>query len=158
MGRWVDISFRCLPLRSVPHFTPPVDASDQQAAIYQKLRVASQKHGLHNSYYLHDGKCAFHLTNHELIGLLQFSFEGTLLTDVEDMKTLQCDLQVELQSEVCSWLAPQAVQWFADSVREAVKIEFDSFIEAGDLDKTVQRLEELHSTSDARGGFLGLGI
>ena len=47
------------------------------------------------------------------------------------------------------------VDWFADSVREAVKVEFDRFIAAGDLDKTFRRLEELRAASDSQGGFLG---
>jgi hypothetical protein len=39
-----------------------------------------------------------------------------------------------------------------------VKVEFNHFIAAGDLDKTVRRLEELRAASDAQGGFLGLGL
>jgi len=158
MSRWVDISFQCVPLRSVARMTPPVDAPNEAMAVFRKLRVAAQKHGFHNSYYLHDGTCVYHLTNHEQIGLLEFRFEGTVLTDAEDMKTRHGDLQVELVGEVCSWLATPVVDWFADTVREAVKVEFDRFIAAGDLDKTVRRLEELQAASDAQGGFLGIGL
>ena len=104
------------------------------------------------------GKCVYHLTNHEQLGVLEFCFEGTVLTDVEDLKTLHADLQVALAGEVCPWLVASAVDWFADSVREAVKVEFDRFIAAGDLDKTFRRLEELRAASDTLGGFLGIGL
>ena len=90
--------------------------------------------------------------------MLEFRFDGTVLTDTDDMKTLDCDLRVELAGEVCEWLTAAAIDWFADSVRAAVKVEFDRFIAAGDLDKAVQRLEELRTASDAQGGFLGLGL
>ncbi len=100
----------------------------------------------------------YHLTNHEQIGVLEFRFEGTVLTDAEDMKTRHCDLEVELAGEVCPWLVASVTDWFADSVREAVKVEFDQFISAGDLEKTVRRLEELQAASDAQGGFLGIGL
>jgi hypothetical protein len=155
MNPWVDITFQCLPLRSVPCFAPPVDASDELAATYGKLRAAVQKHGLHNTYYLHGGKCVFHLTNHDQIGMMEFSFAGTILTDAEDMHTLRCDLEVELTGEACDWLVTSVVDWFAETVREAVKVEFDRFIAAGDLEKTMRRLQELQAASDAQGGFLG---
>jgi hypothetical protein len=158
MSRWVDISFDCLPLRSVACFAPPVDVSREETELFRRLREAAEKHGLHNTYYLHNGKCVFHLTNHEKIGMMEFRFYGTVLTDTQDMNTLHCDLAVKLSGNVCEWLVSSVVDWFAESVREAVKIEFDRFIEAGDLEKTIQRIERLQATSDAQGGFLGLGL
>lgn len=155
MNRWVEITFRCLPLRSVPSFAPPVDESSEVADLFRKLRQAVAKHGLHNAYYLHEGRCVYHLANHEQIGVLAFAFEGTVLTDVDDMRTLHGDLQVELSGEACEWLVAPVVDWFADSVREAVKIEFDRFIAAGDLAKTKQRMRQIQAESDAQGGFLG---
>jgi hypothetical protein len=158
MTRWVEISFSCLPLRSFPTFSTPVDASSEVVSLFGRLRAAAQKHGTHNTYYLRDGRCAFHLANHEQIGLVEFGFEGTVLTDTEDLRTLRCDLDVQLLREVCDWLVAPVVEWFANSVREAVKIEFDRFIAAGDLDKTIQRIERLRAASDAGGGFLGMGL
>lgn len=155
MNDWVDITFTCLPLRSVTCFAPPVDASDEVEETYGKLRAAVQKHGLHNSYYLHGGKCVFHLTNLEQIGMIEFAFAGAILTETQDMHTLRCDLQVELTGETCDWLTASVVDWFGESVREAVKVEFDRFIAAGDLQKTIERLQQLQATSDAQGGFLG---
>lgn len=158
MNRSVDISFRCLPLRSVASLAPPVDAPPEVVSLYRRLREAAAKHGFHNSYYLHEGKCVFHLTNHEQVGLLEFGFEGTVLTDADDMATQHCDLDVRLDREVCGWLVAPVVEWFSDTVREAVKVEFDRFIAAGDRDKTLQRLERLAAQTEARGGFLGMGL
>jgi hypothetical protein len=158
MGHWVDITFRCVPLRSMARLNPPLDAPDEVLAVFRRLRAAAEKHGFHNSYHLHDGKCVYHLTNHEQIGMLEFRFEGTVLTDADDLKTLDCDLQVDLAGEVCDWLVAAAIDWLAESVRAAVKVEFDRFIAAGDLDKTVQRLEELRIASETQGGFLGIGL
>ncbi|MGA2061091.1 MAG: hypothetical protein ABSG67_11465 [Thermoguttaceae bacterium] len=158
MTRWVEISFDCLPLRSVACFTPPVDASREEADLYRRLREAAQKHGIHNAYYLHGGKCVFHLTNHEQIGMLNFHFDGVVLTDEKDMSTQECDLEVVLVGDTCDWLVDLVVKWFAESVCRALKIEFDRFIAAGDLDKTVKRLERLQAESDAKGGYLGLGL
>jgi hypothetical protein len=158
MSRWVEISFNCLPLRSVACFAPPVDTTREEAALYKRLREAAQKHGIHNTYYLHDGKCVFHLANHDQIGMIEFRFNGTVLTDEKDMKTQNCDLAVELAADVCEWLVAPVVEWFAESVRQAVKIEFERFIAAGDLDKTIRRLEQIQAASDAKGGYLGLGL
>ena len=155
MNRWVDITFRCLPLRSVASFAPPVDAPQEVAVTYRRLRAAAQKHGLHNTYYLHEGTCTFHLTNHDQIGTIEFAFAGTVLTDAGDVHTLRCDLEVELTGEVCEWLVAPVVDWFAESVREAVKVEFDRFIVAGDLGKAIERLRQLQAASDAQEGFLG---
>jgi hypothetical protein len=158
VNRSVEISFECLPLRSIPSFTPPVDATAEVVSLCRRLRDAEHKHGSHNTYYLHGGQCTFHLTNDEQIGTLTFRFEGTVLTDADDMATTGCDLEVELAGEVCPWLVAPVVEWFADTVREAVKVEFDRFIVAGDLARTIERIEQLQAASDAHGGFLGMGL
>jgi hypothetical protein len=158
MKRYVDITFDCLPLRSVGRFDPPIDATDEQVEFYDRLRRAATKHGLHNSYYLYRAACVFHLTNDAEIGMVEFAFEGTVLTDTDDLKTRQCDLEVRLQREVCEWLTAPAVTWLAETVREAVVIEFDRYIAAGDLNKTIERMERLRAESEAQGGFLGMGL
>lgn len=155
MDRWVDISFRCLPLRSLPTLATPVDATSEVAELHRKLRAAADKHGFHNTYYLLEGTCVFHLTNHEQIGALEYSFEGTVLTDSDDMHTRRADLHVALVGEVCEWLVAPVAEWFVETVHEAVKVEFDRFIAAGDLERTVARLRQIEAASDAQGGFLG---
>jgi hypothetical protein len=158
MARCVDISFDCFPLRSVGRFDPPLDAPPEQRARCQRMRSAADKHGLHNTYYLGNARCVFQLTNDEQLGMIEFSFEGTVTTDLEDQRTLRCDLEVELQREVCPWLTAPAVRWLTETVIEAVRVEFDRYIAAGDLRKTIQRIERLQAEADACGGFLGMGL
>jgi hypothetical protein len=158
MTHWVNISFDCLPLRTVSCFSPPVDASYSEKSLYRGLREAAEKHGVHNAYYLHAGKCVFHLTNDEQVGMLDFHFEGVALTDETDTSTRECVLTVELGGDTCGWLVEPVVKWFVESVGRAVKVEFDRFIAVGDLEKTVKRLERLQAESDAKGGYLGLGL
>jgi hypothetical protein len=154
----VEISFDCLPLRSLGRLDAPLDAPDEQRALAERIRLAVAKHGTHNVYYLCNGVCRFHLTNDAELGAVEFSFEGCVLTNTDDVKTLRADLKVELQREVCPWLTTPAVAWLGESVLEAVRVEFDRYIAAGDLKKTVERLEKLQAMSDAWGGFLGMEI
>ena len=111
MQHYVDVMFDCLPLRSVGRFDPPIDAAADVVEFHDRLRRAAAKHGLHNSYYLYRATCIFHLTNDAEAGMVEFAFEGTVLTDTDDLKTRQCDLEVRLQREVCDWLTAPAVQW-----------------------------------------------
>jgi hypothetical protein len=158
MGQWLEISFDCLPLRSVGRFDPAPDAPAESESLCQRLRQAAAKHGLLNSYYLDRGCCRFHFTNDDHTGIVEFGFRGTALTDARDMKTLGCDLEVELAGEVCDWLTAAATAWLTDCVRHAVPVEFDRFIAAGDLRRTVERLEKLRAETEARGGFLGMDL
>lgn len=158
MNRYLDITFDCLPLRSVGRFDIPIDASPEYRAQCERIKLAAEKHGLHNSYYLHNASCVFHLTNDQHFGMLEFGFEGTVLTDPDDQKTLRCDLEVQLRQETCDWLTEPIVAWFAETVSHAVRIEFDGYIAAGDLEQTIQRIERSQAESDAQGGFLGLGL
>ena len=72
------------------------------------------------------------------------------------MRAESCDLEVTLAAETCSWLTEPMVDWFATTVTHSVKCEFDRYIEAGDLEKTKQRIEELEASSDASGGYVGM--
>jgi hypothetical protein len=155
---YVDVSFDCLPLRSIVRFDVPMDASAEFRARVERIKQATVKHGLHNSYYLHNARCVFHLTNDPQVGMLQFDFEGTVLTDAEDRKALDCDLTSVLAAETCDWLTEPAVSWFRETVGHAVLIEFDRYIAAGDLARTVERIARLESESEAHGGYLGMGL
>jgi hypothetical protein len=158
MKQWLEIDFDCLPLRSVGRFDPELDAPAETVEFSSRLRQAAAKHGLHNSYYLHRGCCRFHLTNDDQIGTVEFSFHGVVLTDSGDVKTLGCDLEVALAGEVCDWLTAAAADWLAQTVRHAVVVEFDRFIAAGDLARTIERIEQLRAETEAGGGFLGMGL
>ena len=158
MSDWVEIRFDCLPLRTVSRFDVPLDAEPEFQAFCQRVKQATAKHGLHNTYYLYNAKCVYHLTNDAKIGVLEFRVEGAVLTDPQDLHTKACDLAVDLADESCDWLTRQAVDWMRETVVRAVRVEFDRFIAAGDLARTVARLEKLQSELDARGGFVGMGL
>lgn len=156
MSQFVDIEFDCLPLRSVGRMDIPIDASPKYRARCEKIKHALETHGSYNSYFLYNAQCTFHLTNQPDYGMVQFSFEGTVLTDETDQKTVRSDLCVELVRETCDWLTAPATNWLSESVSQAVEIEFNRYIAAGDLAQTIQRIEQLKAQSDERGGFVGM--
>lgn len=158
MTRYVEVTFDCLPLRSLGRLDVPLDAPPALQALADRIRQAIRKHGSHNTYYLYNAACVFHLTNDPKLGMLDFRFEGTVLTDPEDQKTVHGDLQIELRSETCDWLTQPVVEWFRQTVSRAVLAEFDRYIAAGDLKRTIQRIGQLQAITDARGGFLGMGL
>ncbi|MGD9645343.1 MAG: hypothetical protein AB7U73_06495, partial [Pirellulales bacterium] len=80
MPRYVDIEFDCLPLRSVGRLDIPLDASPAYRARCERIKHAIETHGSHNTYFLYNANCKFHLTNDPALGMLEFRFEGTALT------------------------------------------------------------------------------
>jgi len=156
MNRWVDIAFDCLPLRTIGRLDIPIDASPKYRARCERIQRAIAAHGSFNSYFLYNAQCVFHLTNSDETGMLQFRFEGTALTDERDEKTHRCDLEVELLRETCDWLTEPIVAWFRETVPQAVKVEFDRYIAAGDLRQAIQRVERIQAESDERGGYVGM--
>ena len=156
MSQYVDIEFDCLPLRSVGRLDIPIDASPKYRSRCERIKKALEIHGSHNTYFLYNAQCTFHLTNQSDFGMIQFRFSGTALTDATDQKTLRCALEVELVRETCDWLIQPVSAWLAETVPRAVQVEFDRYIAAGDLAQTVERIEQLQAQSDERGGFLGM--
>ena len=80
MDRWVEIQFDCLPLRSVSRWDATSDASPKFRDFCARLAEAHRRHGTHNAYFLHNARCVYHLTNHPDLGMLEFRFEGVVLT------------------------------------------------------------------------------
>ncbi|HEX4129725.1 MAG TPA: hypothetical protein VHZ24_06755 [Pirellulales bacterium] len=152
----VEIVFDCLPLRSVGRLDVPLDASPKFQAQCQRIKHALAKHGAHNSFYLHNATCAFYLTNDPHLGMIQFRFEGTVLTDAADQNTAHAHLDVTLERETCDWLTQPIVAWFAETVPRAVIVEFDRYIAAGDLQATLERMKRLEAETDAQGGYMGM--
>lgn len=155
MGQWVEITFDCLPLRTVTRLDIPIDASPKYRAQCERIKAAIEKHGSHNTYYLYNAECVYHLTNGER-GMLALQFEGTAITDASDMHTERCDLQVKLVRETCDWLTAPIVEWFQQSVPRSVSVEFDRYIAAGDLQKTKERIAKLQTATEEAGGFVGM--
>jgi hypothetical protein len=155
-GRWVEIEFDCLPLRSVTRLDVPVDASPGYEQFVLRVKSAMAKHGSHNAYYLHRGSCVYYLTNDPAHGKVEFGFEGTVLTDENDRRTKAVDLNVKLDGETCAWLSEPVVGFLAESVQHAVWIEFNRYIDAGDLEKTQERIRAVQRQSDSAEGFVGM--
>jgi hypothetical protein len=156
MDRWVDISFDCLPLRAIGRLDVPLDASPRYRALCERVKEAIETHGSHNTYFLYNAKCIYHLANRPDLATLEFRFDGTVMTDSQDLTTERCDLQIELVRETCDWLTEPVVRWFFETVSHSVSAEFDRYIAAGDLEAARQRLEKIRSASDDCGGFLGM--
>ena len=156
MSQSVEIRFDCLPLRTIGRLDIPIDASPVFQRRCENILAAIEKHGSHNSYYLYNSQAVYRLTNNPQIGELVFSFEGTVLTDSEDSKCISADLHVSLKSETCSWLTEPIVNWFIETVSQAVQVEFDLYIGAGDLQKARERIEKMQKMADEEGGFMGM--
>lgn len=156
MSQFVEIKFDCLPLRTIGRLDIPIDASPKYRQRCEKIKRAMETHGSHNTYFLYNARCVYHLTNAAEIGLLDFRFEGTALTDTTDSRTESCDLEVRLERETCDWLTQPIVEWFAESVQHAVRAEFDLFIKAGDLAAAHQRMAAVQAKSDEQSGYLGM--
>jgi hypothetical protein len=154
----VAITFECTPLRSVPRFDVPLDASPGYRAWLERFQRAVGRHGTRNTYYLTDGSCTFQFTNNPAAGWTRFAFEGTVLTDEADARTIGSDLVIDLDGETCDWLTQPAVEWLRLSVKHAVEAEFDRYIAAGDLSRALERLAREQAASDAAGGFLGMNL
>ena len=150
------LTFDCLPLRSIGRLDIPLDASPGFRRRCERIKQALETHGSHNSYYLYNARCVFQLTNDPDAGMLEFEFEGTLLTDADDRRAQRSDLAITLARETCDWLTEPVVAWFEETVRRAVLAEFDRFIAAGDLAKTVERADKVQAECDESGGFLGM--
>lgn len=155
-GQWVEVSFDCMPLRTVPRVDVPIDASPKLAAKMLRVKAAIEKHGTHNTYYLHNAQCVYHLTNDPMLGMLGFEFEGCVLTDGNDMRVRDCDLSVRLKTETCNWLNQAIVDWLGETVSRNVMVEFQRYIQAGDLSRTLDRIAQQQKESDAAGGFVGM--
>ena len=60
MNRFVDITFDCLPLRSVTRLDIPIDASPKYQALCERIKQGIATHGTFNTYYLYNARCTFH--------------------------------------------------------------------------------------------------
>ena len=156
MERWVEIQFDCLPLRSVGRLDIPIDASPRYRQQCERVKSAIDKHGTFNTYYLYNARCVFHVLNSPDSGSIEFSFEGTVITNGSDERCQHCDLTVELDKETCDWLTKPIANWFGETVSRAVAVEFDRYIAAGDLAQTRERIEKIQAASDEADGFLGM--
>ncbi len=153
---WVEVQFDCLPLRAIPRIDIPLDASPGYRALCERIKRAMELHGTFNTYYLYNARAVYHLTNAADVGMLEFSFEGTVFTDDKDQRTVRADLEVRLSRETVDWLIEPVVEWFRQTVMHTVLVEFDRYIAAGDLEKARQRMETIQKQIELHGGYLGM--
>ena len=73
-GDWVELSFDCLPLRTIGRLDIPIDASPKYREHCLRIKGALEKHGSFNSYFLYNGLAVYHLTNDPELGRLEFRF------------------------------------------------------------------------------------
>ena len=156
MPEAVQISFDCLPLRSISRLDIPLDASPEYRAQCERLKSAIEKHGPANSYYLLRAHCVFHLANSEIDGMIRFQFEGTVLTDPGDAKAVAADLVIELTAHTCDDVPQPVAEWLEKIVSRAVQVEFDRYIATGDLAAAVQKSAALRRQSDSDASFVGM--
>ncbi len=154
--QYVEIAFDCLPLRTVGRLDVPIDASPKYRERCERVKHEIERHGSHNAYFLYNATCVFHLTNDPAYGMLEFAFDGTVLTDTADQRTERAHLRVELVRETCEWLTEPVVDWLRETVSQAVMREFDRYIAAGSLEQTRLRIAELQKQADEAGGYVGL--
>jgi len=81
MSQFVDIEFDCLPLRSVGRMDIPIDASPKFRARCERIKHALETHGSHNTYFLYNAHCTFHLTNQSDFGMHLADACGAQLVD-----------------------------------------------------------------------------
>lgn len=153
----IEIAFDCLPLRSVGRIDVPLDASPAFRARLEQLQRAIETHPVANTYFLYNTQCTYKLANSEIVNMLRFTFDGTLLTDRSDCKAERADLAIVLVAETCGDVSAAALQWLRGVVERAVLVEFDRFIEAGRLAARVAELGEGASVG-AISGFAGMGV
>jgi hypothetical protein len=157
-SRPVDISFDCMPLRSMARLDPPIDASPALAAKYDRIQAAIAEHGTYNTYFLHNATCRFFVTNDPGRGMIAFKFEGVVFTNDSDSQSKHACLTVTLDKETCSWLEQHVVKWFEECVTQAVVVEFDRYIGAGDAEQTRKRKEQMEQMLESQGGFVGMHL
>jgi hypothetical protein len=156
MQRYVEITFDCLPLRSISRMDIPLDASPRYRQRCENIKAAIETYGSHNTYYLYNAHCIFHLTNDADIGMMEFTFEGTIMTDATDQEAAEAHFQTKLERETCEWLTEPVVAWFKDTVPRAVIVEFNRYIAAGDLEQAKRRIAALQAKADQQGGYMGM--
>jgi hypothetical protein len=153
---YVEITFDCLPLRSISRLDIPMDASPGYRDKLHRIKAALETHGTVGTYYLHNANCKFHLTNEPEFGMIEFRFEGTLFTDASDTQAARAQLQVDLVRETVDWLTAPVVEWFHECVTHAVRVEFNRYIASGNLAQTVERLKRLEEEAEQSGGYVGM--
>lgn len=158
MFQAVALVFDCLPFGRVSHTGMPLDAPEEQIALWKRFRAALEKHGTENTYFVYNADCTFHLTNGPG-GRLRFLFEGTVRTDEADEHPVDAELACRLaDNELAVPLSDDVLEFFKAVLRRAVIDEFQLFIDAGNLKRTLEAEEQILREWDENRGFVGMYI
>lgn len=153
----VLIQFSCYPFRSAGRLDVPLDAPEDFQALCRRFVAALRRHGTEHTYYVHGGTVEFRLANGPG-GSIVFAVEGTVWTDAADRKTQRVDLACEAAASDFGPLEPAVGEFFRRAVERAFVVEFDRYIESGDLERTVRHAKAAMLQSEQRGGYVGGGI
>ena len=154
----VTIVYECLPFRLVGHAGMPLDASEEQMALWRRFRAAMAKHGTGNTYFLYNADCTFRLTNGPG-GFVRFLFEATVRTNEKDERPVDIDFACQLAgTDFDQPLDPAVIGFFHQAVRRAVLAEFQLFIDAGNLKRALAQKEHILREWDRNRGFVGMDI
>jgi hypothetical protein len=153
----VLIQFDCYPFRSATRLDIPMDAPEEFQELCRRFVMALRQHGTSHTYYLHSATVEFRLSNGPG-ARVKFAFEGTAWTDAEDRKTTRLDIATRLLESDFGPLEAEVERFFVEAVEQAVTAEFDRYIEAGELEKSVQRAKAAMLQSEQSGGYMGMGI
>ena len=129
----VDIAFDCVPLRSLGRLNAPLEGREAAQRQVARAKAALARFGAERTYLLENARCVFHFANSEVEGACRFEFDGAVHTDAGDRKCDETMLEVRLVSDTCGGVPAAVEGWLAERVRQAVAIEFDRFIAAGQL-------------------------
>ena len=153
----VEIAFDCMPLRSVGRLDLPLDASDAFRRRAGRIKAALNDFGAERTYFLYNGHCVFRFANSDVEGTCRLEFEGVVRTDAGDRLCQEALVEAKLASETCGGVPPAVEAWLAERVREAVRVEFDRFIAAGQL---AERADQLGTGSSLAqlGGLAGMDV
>ena len=75
-----------------------------------------------------------------------------------DCLAKHAELSVTLDKETCPWLEQHVVRWFSETVTQAVLVEFNRYLGAGDPELARKRLQQLEKSIEQSGGFVGMHL
>jgi hypothetical protein len=154
----VDVEFDCVPLRTIGRLDIPLDASDAQRRRAAHMQSAINSYGVERTYFLQNARCVFRFANSDVEGVCRFEFEGIARTDAGDRKCEEVILEVALVSETCGGVPSVVQEWLIERVRQAVAIEFDRFIAAGQLAAQVGQPEAPSRMAENLDGLGGMDV
>ena len=153
----VLIQFECFPFRSASRLDVPFDAPEPYQALCRRFVKALQQNGVEHTYYVFNASIEFHLAN-QSGNSLKFQFEGTVWTDKDDQEVEKLDISTELIHSDWDDLDRSVMTFFQTVIQRAVRVEFNRYIQDGELARAITRAQNAMLESEHSGGFMGMSI